>query len=179
MLKTSLTLFCVGCVICLALADPLQSRSESASTGFVLFAPKDKVESAFGQKLEHSNSRYSAIHASGRDFDYFHYTYDVVGTSGSLLIAYYTFWSDEGAKRELRRLTQDRSFTVDQVLGNTAWFFGGSKQEPGGANLAVRCKNDLILINANTLKADDATRARLKCVAQLLLDPKLRGHIRE
>lgn len=180
MLKQNVNLSCLACILCLAIVDPLQSdQNEPTSGGFVLFAPKPNVELAFGQKLEPSNAQYAVIHASGKDFDYLHYTYEIVGTSGALLIAYYTFSSNEGAKRELRRLTQDRHFVTDNLLGNAARFFGGSKKEPGGASFAVCCKSDLIVINANKLQPDEAACARLKRVAQVVLDPKLRGNIRE
>ena len=142
-----------------------------------MFAPQSNVESAFGQKLQPSNARYAVIHASGKDFDYFHYTYDVVGTNGTLMIAYYTFSSDDGAKRELQRLSQDHHFVTDNVLKNAARFFRGS--QGAGATFAVNCKSDLIVVNANKLKTDDITRQRLKRVAQLVLDPNLRGHIPE
>ena len=143
-----------------------------------MFVPMTDLQSAFGEKLTESKSDEAMIHASGKDFDYFHCIYDSAQTSKTLRISYYTFSSARGAVREFDALSERGSVVQLRKLGQRAKFFPkGKRPEDSDANLVILQKNTLIAVRSDHTPATKATLRRLERVARLVLNPQLRGTI--
>jgi hypothetical protein len=146
------------------------------SGGWTMFAPTPELQSAFGEELKLSPE--SVIHASGKNVDYMEYGYVAARTKAKLFIAYATYSSVKVAERDFQRITTSAPWSRTlQVLNHPARYVPKGGEQARGANLMILIRNEMVMVRADNMLANEATCRKLEKVARVVLSPALRGHL--